>query len=67
MGSIPKTIECPLCDGSGQDLDDGQCEQCSGEGEIIIAEYAKEHGWTPEEAYRHLKSQASETSNDEEE
>lgn len=60
---IPNEIKCPDCKGEGQYYEGdelSQCELCSGEGTIILKEYAKDRSLTVEEAYNELKSDNAE-------
>ena len=62
ISNIPEEIECPLCKGAGymqEDEQNEQCEECEGEGRIVIAEYAQEHGQTLADAYQTILSRNS--------
>ena len=64
--SIPTFIECPYCGGAGG-TSDSQCEECGGEGEIHIKDYADARGWTKEDAYNQLRSEGGDLDDEEEE
>jgi|GEM_PF-2595466 uncharacterized phage protein len=62
ISNIPEEVECPLCKGTGyiqEDEQSDQCEECEGEGRIVIAEYAQEHGMTLADAYQSIVSRTT--------
>lgn len=34
--SDPETIECDVCEGTGENEDGFECENCDGEGDIVV-------------------------------
>lgn len=59
VSKIPEEVECPFCKGVGylQEFDEKrQCEECGGDGRIVIRDYAEEYGLTPEEAFQSIES-----------
>lgn len=59
---IPEEMTCPFCNGQGyteEGEDNEQCEECGGEGNIVVAEYAKEHDMTLKDAYHLLLAEIS--------